>query len=133
MDVRIIHLDTSFLVRAVHADSHESQKTKEWLHAGKILGMSTVAWAEYLYGGQDSDEDPLLVARIVAHQVDFTVEMAVLAARLFNGTGRCRNMSRDCMIAATAIAEGASIATANLKDFQRFERFGLALAPANPH
>ena len=42
-------------------------------------------------------------------------------------------MLTDCMIAATAITERASIATANLKDFQKFERFGLSLAPTAPH
>ena len=34
----------------------------------------------------------------------------------------------DCMIAATALAEGAAVATGNPDDFCRFEAFGLALA-----
>lgn len=34
----------------------------------------------------------------------------------------------DCMIAATALVDGASIATVNVTDFRRFEEFGLELA-----
>ena len=130
----MIHLDTNFLVCATtHADSHESEKIKEWLRSREVLGMSTIAWAEYLYGGPNPDEDLSFANRIVTHRIDFTEEMAALAARLFNETGRRRSMSRDCMIAATAITKQACIATVNLKDFRKFERFGLILASTEPH
>ncbi|MDE0153380.1 MAG: PIN domain-containing protein [Gammaproteobacteria bacterium] len=133
MDTQIIHLDTSFLARAVHAGSHESEKIKSWLRSGEVLSMSTVAWAEYLCGGPETDEDLSLANQVVPNRVDFTEEMASLSARLFNETGRRRSMLRDCMIAATAITKRARIATANLKDFQKFERFGLVLAPTEHH
>ena len=129
----MIHLDTNFLIRAISADSLESGKVKEWLRFGEVLGMSSVAWAEYLCAGPNTDEDLFLAGRIVAHRVDFTEEMAALSAKLFNGSGRRRGTFTDCMIAAAAIAEQASIATANLKDFRKFERFGLVLTPAGPH
>ena len=51
-----------------------------------------------------------------------------MAARLFNGSGRRRGTMIDCMIAATALAEEAAVATSNPGDFSRFEAFGLALA-----
>ena len=130
----MIHLDASFLVYAtICPGSPESNLTLEWLRSGEILGMSAIAWAEYQCGKPPSNQDLQLARRIVARQIDFTEEMAALTARLFNETGRRRRMFTDCMIAATAIAEQASIATANLKDFRKFERFGLILAPTSPH
>ena len=129
----MIHLDTSFLIRTIHADFPESEIVHEWLRAGEVLSMSTVAWAEYLCGGTLPDESPTLAARIVTRRVDFTEEMATLSARLFNESGRRGGMLRDCMIAAAAMTERASIATANLKDFRKFERFGLIVAPIAPH
>ena len=134
MAVRVIHLDTNFLVGATsHAGSHESERVKEWLRSGEILSMSSVAWAEYLCGRSKTDEDISLANQIVTYRIDFTEEMAALSAKLFNDSGQRRGMFTDCMIAATAITEQASIATANLKDFQQFERFGLTFAPTNPH
>lgn len=130
----MIHLDTNFLVCATtHADSHESERVKEWLRSGEVLGMSSVAWAEYLCSGSKADEDISFANQIVTHRVDFTEEMAALSAKLFNDSGRRRGMLTDCMIAATAITKHARIATANLKDFRKFERFGLVLAPTEPH
>ena len=130
----MIHLDTSFLTRTLSANPLESGKVLEWLRAGEILGMSTVAWAEYLCGGESlSDENYSLASQIVIRRVDFTEEMATFSARLFNESGRRRGMLTDCMIAAAAITERASIATANPKDFRKFERFGLTLASIASH
>ena len=130
----MIHLDASFLIRATYTDSPESETILEWLRAGEALCMSTIAWAEYLCGSPLADEDLALSARIVTRRVDFTEEMAILSARLFNDSGRHRKMLTDCMIAATAITQQASVATVNLKDFQKFEPFGLILAPTvTPH
>ena len=129
----MIHLDTNFLICATSPDSPEGAKIKEWLRAGETFSMSTVAWAEYLCGEPLSDQSLQAAQRIVTRQIDFTEEMATLSARLFNETGRHRRMFADCMIAATAIVEQTRIATVNLKDFQQFERFGLALMPPASH
>ena len=123
----MIHLDTSFLIRALTSDSQEDARLREWIGAKQPLAMSTVAWAEFLCG--PVDETAVSVASVVVgRQSRFTEEMAVIAARLFNGSGRRRGTMVDCMIAAAALAEGAAVATGNPDDFRRFEAFGLALA-----
>ncbi len=39
----MIHLDTSFLIRALRRGSPEDRKLREWLGTGETLGMSAVA------------------------------------------------------------------------------------------
>ena len=123
----MIHLDTSFLIGALDPGSREDALLRAWIGANEPLGMSTVAWAEFLCG--PVDEAALSVASVVVgRQSPFTEEMAVIATRLFNGSGRRRGMMIDCMIAATALAEEAAVATSNPDDFSRFEAFGVVLA-----
>ena len=123
----MIHLDTSFLIRALARGSREDARLREWVRGNEPLGMSTVAWAEFLCG--PVDENAMSIAStVVGRHFLFTEEMASVAARLFNGSGRRRGTIVDCMIAATALAEGAAVATSNPDDFRRFEPFGLALA-----
>jgi len=121
------HLDTSFLILALARGSREDQRLRAWLRTGEELGMSAIGWAEFLCGPVDSPALEL-AGRIVGEPVAFTAADAVLAARLFDDTGRRRGSLADCMIAATAIQAGASLATANSRDFARFAGAGLALA-----
>ena len=123
----MIHLDTSFLIRALDRGSQEDARLREWITANEPLGMSTVAWAEFLCG--PVNEAAVSVASVVVgrHSL-FDDEMAVIAARLFNSSGRRRGTMVDCMIAAAALAEDAAVATSNPRDFRLFEDFGLALA-----
>jgi predicted nucleic acid-binding protein len=68
-----------------------------------------------------------LASRVAGEQVSFTSGDAVVAAHLFNVSGRRRGTLVDCMVAATAIRGNAELATANPSDFRRFEKAGLRI------
>ena len=122
----MIHLDTSFLIRALAHGSREDRRLRAWLKGREPLGMSSISWAEFLCGPVGAEEIAL-AGRIIADPVAFLSTDAVLTARLFNQTGRRRGSLTDCMIAATAIRIDASLATVNPGDFQRFAPAGLQI------
>ena len=122
----MIHLDTSFLIRALDLGSSEDRKLRSWIGEGE-----TVAWAEFLCGPLARSEMEL-ASEIVGQRRDFTAGHAAIAARLFNESGRRRGSLIDCMIAAVALAGGALIATTNEADFRRFKTSGLKLAQGRP-
>ena len=125
----MIHLDSSFLVRATQSGSPEDRALTGWDAAGKNFAISAVAWAEFLCGPLDRAELNF-AAGVIDRYIDFAPAQAEIAARLFNLSGRRRGSLADCMIAATAIAENAPIATTNERDFRRFESEGLTFALA---
>ena len=97
-----------------------------WLAEGLPLGMSAVSWAEFLCGSV-AQPDVELAIRIVHEPAAFGADDAALTARLFNLAGRRRGSFADCMIAATALRAGASLATRNPSDFRWFTAAGLKL------
>ncbi len=119
-----IHLDTSFLIRSLRVGSPEERNLRKWLARGQPLAMSTIAWTEFMCG-------PLLpravelAARVVTELIPFAENEAEVAAMLFNQSGRRRGSMVDCMIAATALASDAELATSNAKDFEQFEALRL--------
>jgi len=123
----VIHLDTSFLIRALARGSREDRRLRAWLRAGTLLTMSAIAWAEFLCGPLGAGELEL-AARVVPEPVPFVAADSVLATQLFALGGRRRGSLADCMIAATAIRLGAAVATTNAADFRCFEAAGLELA-----
>jgi predicted nucleic acid-binding protein len=125
----VIHLDTSFLIRALTRGSPEDRRLRAWLQEATTVGISAVSWAEFLCGPVDA-EDVALAARIVGDPVEFTAEDSSGTARLFNLAGRRRGSLTDCMIAAVALRVGASMATTNPGDFGRFEAAGLEIVTA---
>jgi len=124
----VIHLDTSFLIRALVAGSAEDRQLRAWLHDEQLVGVSAVSWAEFLCGPVDGALLQLAI-RVVQDPDPFLGEDAATTARLFNLTGRRRGTLTDCMIAAVAIRAGAALATCNKADFRRFEAAGLRLTP----
>ena len=123
----MIHLDTSFLIRSLVAGSAEDSALRQWIASGEELGMCTVAWAEFLCGPVDETTRDL-AAVFIQNRIEFSEQHATVSAELFNQSGRRRGSIIDCMIAAAAICDNASIATANTRDFRKFENAGLRLA-----
>ena len=121
------HLDTSFLIRALIPGTPEEAKLRKLVGQGGALIMSSVAWAEFLCGPLGS-ADRASAERLVERLQDFTPDQAEIAARLFNESGRRRQMIADCMIGAAALADGATIATSNIAHFSRFAAAGLKMA-----
>ena len=122
----MIHLDTSFLIRVLEPGSPESRKLRQWIREGETLAVSTIAWTEFLCGPL-SEADIESAAEIVDHYRPFAPDHATVAARLFNASGRRRGSLTDCMIAATALADSAPVATANARDFRRYQEIGLRI------
>lgn len=120
----MIHLDTSFLILAVVPGSREDRALRRFLAEETAIAMSAVAWAEFLCGPL-AGSDLSLAAAVVGEAVPLTAAHAALAADLFNHAGRRRGTFVDCLIAAVAVDEGASLATANPRDFS--EMSGLRL------
>ncbi len=126
-DPGVIHLDTSFVIRSLVRGSRESDTLRAWLVERRPLAMSTIAWAEFLCGPL-AERDEARVRRLTHTLVPFGPEEAAEAARLFNHAGRRRGSFADCLVAATALAASASLATADRRDFERFLGAGLRLA-----
>jgi predicted nucleic acid-binding protein len=126
----MIHLDTSFLIASLTPGTPENQRVSAWLAAGEHVALSVIAWAEFLCGPVTPQQTALAVAAF-PDPAALLREDAARAAELFNATGRRRGSLADCLIAATCLRLGASIATNNLDDFQRFEAMGLRVLPAS--
>jgi predicted nucleic acid-binding protein len=123
----MIHLDTNFLIQATIAGSTAHGQIRAWAAIPEDLGVSTIAWAEFMCGPLDSAAT-VLAARIFSNPEPFLVRDAILSAALFNQTGRRSRSLADCMIGAVAIRCGAKLATVNAADFRPFLPFGLILA-----
>ncbi len=122
----MIHLDTSFLIRALIRGTPEDRSLRRWITNGEQLAISAIAWAEFQCGPLTSSELATVGAMISNHHA-FTKDNAEAAARLFNESGRRRTLI-DCMIAAAALADDAPVATANPTDFERLQPFGVTIA-----
>lgn len=122
-----VHLDTSFLIRALVPGSEESTGLLGWLGERRPVAVSAFTWGEFLCGPLD-DADEATARRIAHRHVPVGTEEVTQAARLFNLGGRRRGTFRDCIIAGTAMLAGAELATSNVRVFERFVEAGLELA-----
>jgi predicted nucleic acid-binding protein len=122
----MIHLDTSFLIRALVSGSPQASELRNLFVKREALAMSCLCWAEFLCGPLKSHEVEL-AAKLIQELVPFAAEDSIQAADLYNLSGRRRGTLIDCMIAATAIRCDAILATANPADFRKFQTAGLKL------
>jgi predicted nucleic acid-binding protein len=123
----VIHFDTNFLIQVTVAGSSAHERFRAWAAADERFTVSSIAWAEFLCGPLDATAESM-ARQIFPNPEPFLSEDAVLAANLFNQTGRRSRSLADCMIAAVAIRSGAKLATINAADFQPFIKHGLTLA-----
>jgi|ERR1017187_1732211 predicted nucleic acid-binding protein len=97
----MIHFDTNFLIQTVVAGSAAHEKFRGWTQAQEDCNASSIAWAEFLCGPLDAPAEAI-ARQIFPNPEPFLPADAVLAARLFNQTGRRSRSLADCMIAAVA-------------------------------
>ena len=120
----MIHLDTSFLIQALVPGTRQDRKLRKWIDRREPLAISAIVWAEFRCGPLQPAELSLAEA-VVGQCRDFTRDAAEAAARLYHESGRRRGSLADCMIAAAALADGASVATTNRKDFRPLRDLGV--------
>src|ERR1700722_20618877 len=107
----MIHLNTNYLIGLLVKGSSESGEVDACLAAGQTLAASAIAGTEFLNGPVAPLEVNRAEAVLQSIIIPFGQKEAVLAAELFNKTGRRRGSRFDCLIAATAIVAQAEVAT----------------------
>lgn len=120
------HLDASFLVHALCKGTRADALLRGWLRKNEPIGMSAMAWTEFCCGPL-GPEDLDIARKLLSEPEPVRADDAERAATLFNDTGRRRGSLADCIIAAVALRLKAPLATDNVPDFRRFERFGLRI------
>jgi predicted nucleic acid-binding protein len=125
-----VHLDTNYMIAyAGEANADVVIRFEKWILEDRKFCCSAMVWAEFLCGPVLSEE--IAAMETLLHAVaPVTPELASEGARLFRETGRRSRSLPDCIIAATAIAAKAPLATNNRDDFAPFVPHGLKLAAA---
>jgi predicted nucleic acid-binding protein len=123
----VIHLDSNFLIDALLPGSAQEAQLVGWLGAGETLGISVIAWGEFLCGPL-SPAAEAFARRLFSDAEALERTDAEKAAELFNRTGRRSKSYADCCIAAVAIRTRAPLATSNRDDFAPMVPHGLVLA-----
>lgn len=123
----MICLDTNYLVKGLEPGSAEAAQLSAWYQAAEPLMTPVPKWCEFICGPLTPEQEATMRA-FLSEIIPFNEIQAREAARLFNQTGRKRKLRVDAVIAGTAIAAGARLATNNRDDFQVFLPHGLELA-----
>jgi predicted nucleic acid-binding protein len=123
----MIHLDANFLIDSLVPGSGQEAALTAWLSAGESIGISAMAWGEFLCGPL-SPAIESLARQLLPSPEPLTGADADKAAQLFNATGRRSRSFADCCVAAVALRTGSRLATSNTADFEPFRPHGLLLA-----
>ena len=116
----MILLDTNYLIRLLVVGSDEAARVKAWLQAGETLCTSAVCWYELACGPVSAEALSVVEGLLRGGALPLEQGAAVEAARLWNQAGRARNLRVDALIAGTALAADATVATGSGRDFGRF-------------
>jgi predicted nucleic acid-binding protein len=122
----MILLDTNYLINALKSGTPQALRLRQWIGLGERVETTALAWAEFLCGPV-SDEDKRAATTLLPNPEPLLPEDAARGADLYNQTGRRRGSLADCLIAATALRLGASLASDNADDFRGFVATGLKL------
>ena len=120
------HLDTNILIGVTHGCEKCISAIAELMTSKTKIYTSSIAWMEFCNGIPFKAQISALQQSIDTC-IPFSQADAETAAKLFLNTGKNKRHLQDCMIAATAINNRATLLTRNSKDFQPFESFGLNL------
>ncbi|MFM7179937.1 MAG: type II toxin-antitoxin system VapC family toxin [Verrucomicrobiales bacterium] len=127
-----LHLDTNAII-ALGDPSHAFFRAVEkCLEEGGSVCTDAVAWHEYIRGPVQPAEAARALLILENRVVELTRRTAETAAILFNATGRRRASTADCLIAASCMAEDATLLTQNVEDFKPFASHGLKIARFHP-
>lgn len=122
----MICLDTNCLIRALIPNTPDAARVESWIASGEIIILPAVAWYEFLCGCTD-EEEQLAFALLTGGLQPFGDEEARISARNFRSVKKPRHLRVDAMIAGTAMAANARLATNNRADFKPFVAQGLKL------
>jgi predicted nucleic acid-binding protein len=124
----LVHLDADFLVKAVSTAGPERDRLLALAAADTEIGMSAIAWYEFVRGPRTAEQ--LALASVVIEEDDvavFDFGHAVAAAETFRRLGSPRRRANDIAIGTVAVALGATLWTINRGDFAGID--GLMLGP----
>lgn len=116
--MRPVHLDADFLVKAAATACPERVLLLQLAEQDAPIGMSAIAWYEFVRGPRTPEQLALAGAIIDDEDVvAFDAAIAQAAAETFRRLGSPRRRANDIAIGTTAAAEGAVLWTLNRDDF----------------
>ncbi len=116
------HLDTDFLVKALGRPGPEREVLRRISDSLAEIEMAAIAWYEFCRGPRKPEQQAVARAYLEPDGiVPFGEELATAAAELFRRLGSPRKRAVDLAIAASAIARGARLLTANTRDYSGIE------------